>query len=155
MADPKLSKTIRSASAVNLRYSADLLNLGREYIKAFSSALTQSDDDPEPGTPKKPAPSPPLLLAGHAGETANAAFMLNGSSKTAGTISLQVSGDFADSKVSIDPQSVALDSKGEKVIRIIARIGRKMPADVDHIGTVTIPEMDHQITQFVLRKLPK
>lgn len=61
MADRKLSETIRSATSVNLKYSADLLNLGREYVRAFTSALTEgaSQDAATQDTAR-----PPLLLAG-------------------------------------------------------------------------------------------
>ena len=158
MADHKLSNTIRNASAVNLRYSADLLNLGRDYLRAFTAALSQPEEEEQPtaagsATARAAPARPTLLIAGHAGETANAAFTLNGSAKTAGKISLRVSGDFGDTKVTVDPETISLSGEGETIVRILAKIGKKMPADVDHVGSVTIPELDHQITQFVVRKL--
>jgi len=154
MADRKLSSTIRTASAVNLRYSADLLNLGRDYIKAFSAALLEPGQEPS----DKDAPvaaRAPLLLAGHAGETANAAFSLKGNSNLVGTVALEVTGDFGDSKVTLQPSSIEFDGETEQIVRILAKIGRKMPPETDHVGTVTIKQPNHLVTNFVLRKLPK
>ncbi|MGA0616151.1 hypothetical protein [Paracoccus sp. KR1-242] len=150
MADRKLSETIRGASAVNLKYSAELLNLGREYVRAFTSALTEGNGAPEPETQR-----PPLLLAGRTGETANAAFAIGNRGAMKGTVTVSVSGDFADTKVSVEPERLALDNAAEEIIvRILARIGPKTESGKDYIGTVLIPEMDHRLTDFVLRKLP-
>ena len=44
MADHKLSNTVRNASAVNLKYSADLLNLAREYVRAFGACAYDAWD---------------------------------------------------------------------------------------------------------------
>jgi len=154
MADQKLSNTIRNASAVDLRYSADLLNLGRDYVKAFAAALTQPDEARADDSASQEPARPPLLLAGRAGETANAAFALNASSKMDGTITLQINGDFGDSKVSVDPDTLSLEDGGEKIVRIIAKVGRKTPADTDLVGEVVIPELNHRVTGFVLRRLP-
>jgi hypothetical protein len=149
MADRKLSETIRTASSVNLRYSADLMNLARNYVRDFSAALTTPPAD-------EPAPAPagaPLLLAGKAGETANAAFAIRNSGKLTGTVTLQVTGDFADSKVTVEPERISFDEDGEKIVRILAVVGKKMESGKDFTGSVTIPELDHRITGFVLRKL--
>jgi len=150
MADRKLSDAVRNASAVNLKYSADLLNLAREYVRAFTAALTAPEPDGgAQGTPARP----PLLLAGRAGETANAAFAIGSSGKLTGTVTLQVTGAFEDSQVSVEPDRISFADDGEKIVRILAKVGKKMPADTDFIGAVIIPELDHRVTQFVLRKL--
>lgn len=150
MADRKLSQTIRNASAVNLKYSADLLNLGRDYLRAFTAALTS------PGPAGKPEPSrAPLLLAGRTGDTANAAFAISNSGKITGAVTLQVTGDFADTQITVEPERISFDDdKSDRVVRIIAVLGSKTEVDRDYTGTVLIPELDHRITNFVLRKLP-
>ncbi len=154
MADRKLSETIRSASAVNLKYSAELLNLGREYVRAFSTAL--SDGLPQTGEGKEEPRRAPLLLAGQEGETANAAFTINNPGSLKGTVTLSVIGDFADTKVTVTPERLALDeATGETVIRILAKIGKKTEIGRDYTGTVLFPEMDYRLTDFVVRKLPK
>lgn len=148
--DRKFSNTIRSASAVNLKYSAELLNLARDYVRAFGTAIAA----PEPDEESKATPSrAPLLLAGRAGETANAAFALSSSGKLSGTVTLQVTGSFEDSVVTVEPERLSFTEDGEKIVRILAKIGKKMPAENDFIGSVIIPELDHRITNFVLRKL--
>lgn len=150
MADRKLSQTIRNASAVNLKFSADLLNLGRDYVRAFSAALTT----PQPETRPEPSRAP-LLLAGRTGDTANAAFAISNSGKLTGTVTLQLTGDFADSKLSVDPERISFDDdKSDRVVRIIAVVGPKTEVGRDYSGTVLIPELDHRITNIVLRKLP-
>ena len=150
MVERKLSETIRSASAVNLKYSAELLNLGREYVRAFTSAVSEGQEAREPE-----ARRPPLLLAGKAGETANAAFAIGNRGNVKGTVTLVVSGDFSDTKVTVDPERLSLeDGSGEVIVRVLAKIGRKTEAGKDYTGTVLIPEMDHRLTDFVVRKLP-
>lgn len=149
MADRKLSNTIRGASAVNLRYSAELLNLARDYVRDFADAVTAPVRE-EPDTPRS---RPTLLLAGRAGEVANAAFALAGSGRNKGTVTLKVEGDFADSEVTVEPERVTLTEGGEAIVRILARVGKQMPAGTDFPGAVVIPEFDHRITGFVLRKL--
>ena len=97
----RLSDTIRTASAVNLRYSADLLNLAKRYVKDFSDAL-MADAEAETGPNREGfVRRPTLLVAGRTGELANAAFALTSSAGMTGTVSLKTVGDFADSKVRV------------------------------------------------------
>lgn len=150
MADRKLSQAIRNASAVNLKYSANLLNLGRDYVRAFSAALTDAEPEAKPEYSRAP-----LLLAGRTGDTANAAFAISNSGKISGTVTLQVTGDFADTHISVDPERISFDDdKSDRVVRIIAVLGSKTEVGHDYTGTVLIPELDHRITNIVLRKLP-
>jgi hypothetical protein len=149
MADRKLTSTIRSASAINLRYSVDLVNLARNYVRDFSSALTTAEDEPAPA----PSSGATFLLAGRADETANAAFAIRNSAKLTGTVTLQVTGEFEDSKVTVDPERISFDEEGEKIVRILAVVGKKLAVGQDFVGAVTIPELDHRITNFVLRRL--
>ena len=69
------------------------------------------------------------------------------------TVTLQVTGAFEDSQVRVEPDRISFAEDGEKIVRILAKVGKKMPADTDFIGAVIIPELDHRVTQFVLRKL--
>lgn len=152
MADRKLSNTIRSASAVNLKFSADLLNLGRDYIRAFSAALTTTEPD---APSRSDTTRTPLLLAGRNGDTANAAFAISNSGKLRGTFTLQLTGDFADTRIIVDPERISFDDeKSDRIVRLLAEIGPQTEIDKDYVGTVIIPELDHRITNIVLRKLP-
>lgn len=152
MADRKLSETIRSATSVNLKYSADLLNLGREYVRAFTSALTEgaSQDAATQDTAR-----PPLLLAGKSGEIVNAAFAINNPGTMKGTVTLAVTGDFGDTKLGVDPERLSFDDgTDEVVVRILGTVGKKTPEGKDHPGSVIFPELDYRVMDFVLRKLP-
>lgn len=152
MAERTLSGAVRSVSAVNLKYSAELLNLGRDYVRAFTAALTDAAAQDGGGAPTQ---RPPLLLAGKAGETANAAFAIGNSGKLSGTVTLSVMGDFGDTKVTVEPEQLAFGAaEGDIIVRILARIGRKAEVGKDYTGSVVIPEMDHKVTDFVVRKLP-
>ncbi|MEM7059632.1 MAG: hypothetical protein AAF557_18765 [Pseudomonadota bacterium] len=154
MSGKKLSDVIKSASAVNLKYSANLLNLGREYVSAFTDAMQETLDDEVEGAPGPAAQArPPLLLAGRAGEMANAAFTMTSSSGPGGKVTLKAVGDFGDTKVSIDPADVTIENGKEVLARVMAKIGRKMPAGVDHVGAVMCEELDSKIADFVIRKI--
>ena len=155
MAQRKLSDAIRTASAVNLKYSAELLNLGRDYLRAFTEALTEGQETREPETRPPEAKRPPLLLAGKAGEIANAAFAINNPGGLKGTVTLTVMGEFADTEVSVEPESLTLDeTAGETIVRILAKIGGKTTPGTDYTGTLLIRELNHPVTAFVVRKLP-
>jgi hypothetical protein len=153
MSGNKLSDTIRSASTVNLRYSAKLLNLGREYVKAFTDALAAGATDvAENGDGKKPGA--PLLLAGKSGETANAAFSVRGGPNLPATLTLKVTGEFGDTKVWTEPAQLSLVDGKAEITRIMAKIGKGTEAEMDFSGSVMIAELDRKVTDFVLRKLP-
>jgi hypothetical protein len=153
MSGNKLSDTIRNASTVNMRYTARLLNLGREYVKAFSDALTAGAGDAENGSESK-KPGAPLLLAGRTGETANAAFTVSGGSNLPSTLTLKVNGEFGDTKVWVEPDTLSLQDGKAEITRILASIGRKTEAAKDFGGEVVIAELNRKVTDFVLRKLP-
>lgn len=153
MSGSKLSDAVRSASTVNMRYSAKLLNLAREYVKAFTDALAAGVDDGGAPADDKPS-SAPLLLAGHSGETANAAFTVRGGANLPSVLTLRVLGEFADTKVWTEPASLSLQDGKAEVVRVMAKIGKKTEADHDVPGSVTLAELDRKVTDFVLRKLP-
>jgi hypothetical protein len=153
MSGNKLSDTIRNASTVNMRYTARLLNLGREYVKAFSDALVAGASDAENGGSGK-KPGAPLLLAGRTGETANAAFSVSGGASLPSTLTLKVNGEFGDTKVWVEPETLSLQEGKAEITRILARIGKKTEPNTDFAGEVVIAEMNRKVTDFVLRKLP-
>jgi hypothetical protein len=165
MANLRLGDIIKSATEVNLRYSASALNLSKDYLKAFARAVTNEDTPeqpedrepeagPEPGSgTKSESRRPPLIVAGRRGDVANAAFAVNNTSQMSGTVTLQAVGDFADTKVSVDPETLTLKNGEGAIIRVLASIGNKTPVDVDHPGMVVIPELGLQVAEFVVRRL--
>ena len=152
MSGNKLSDTIRNASTVNMRYSARLLNLGREYVKAFSDSLTAGAGETENDGGKKAGA--PLLLAGRTGETANAAFSVSGGAGLPSVLTLKVNGEFGDTKVWVEPETLSLQDGKAEITRIMAKIGKKTEAETDVAGEVVIAELGRKVTDFVLRKLP-
>jgi hypothetical protein len=169
MKNSRLSDIIKGATEVNMRYSATLLNLSKDYLKAFSEALSedrQTVDKPE-GEPQPPQEQPKsapekeataarslLLLAGRKGEKANAAFAVNNTSQMSGSVNLEVVGDFPGCKVVTDPEVLSLKNGEGCIIRILADIGARTPVDTDHPGSVVIPELGITIADFVIRRLP-
>ncbi len=157
MSNQRLSDIIKSATEVNLRYSANLLNLSKDYIKSFTQSLANEEArevDEKATAPKTGAKTVPLIIAGRMGETANAAFVVNNTSNMGGSVSLQVSGDFADSLVTVEPEILSLKNGEGAIIRILVTIGKQMLDGVDHHGTVLIPELGITIAEFVIHKLP-
>ena len=160
MANNKLSDIIKGATEVNLRFSADLLNLSKDYVKAFSEAVTSeiardvaAEDDSAPE--KQPRPAQPLLIvAGRKGETANAAFAVNNTSQMSGSVTLGLNGDFADSEVTVEPDRLSLKNGEGASIRIRAKIGGKTSVEQDYRGTVVINELGIQLAEFIVRRLP-
>jgi hypothetical protein len=152
MSNNKLSDAVRNASSVNLRYTASLVSLAREYVKALSDAITQGASDTEDDQ-EKPSGAP-LLLAGKMGETANAAFTVSGGANLPETLTLSTQGDFSDTKVWVEPSSLSLRNGTQPIVRIMAKIGRKTEAGKDYPGEVVIEEMNRKVTDFVLRRLP-
>jgi hypothetical protein len=155
MANNKLSDIIKSAAEVNLRYSANLLNLSKDYVKAFSKAVTNEMSSDEDDNAPEPRPTQPLLIvAGRKGETANAAFAINNTSQMSGSVTLSINGDFADSKVTVEPDTLSLKNGEGAIIRILATIGSKTSVDQDYQGAVRINELGIQLAEFIVRRLP-
>jgi hypothetical protein len=152
MSNNKLSDAVRNASSVNLRYTASLVSLAREYVKALSDAITQgvSDTDEDEGKHS----GAPLLLAGKVGETANAAFTVSGGANLPEMLTLSARGDFSDTKVWVEPSLLSLRDGSAPIVRIMGKIGRKTETGKDYPGEVVIEELNRKVTDFVLRRLP-
>lgn len=158
MSENRLSDIIKNATAVNLRYSADLLNLSKDYFKAFTEALIQKDDDKvATDAPQDSKPEPkriPLVVAGAKGETAHAAFAVTNTSNMEGTVTMKVRGEFAGAKVRVEPERLSLKNGEGAIIRILATIGDQVPVNEKHPGVVVVPELGMQVAEFVVCRLP-
>lgn len=163
----RFSDILKNATEINLRYSASLLNLSKDYIKAFSGAITQKEasdgddsgdqDDDQAKTKtetKTETKRIPLIVAGRKGEKTNAAFAVNNTSQMEGTVTLRAVGEFADSNIKIEPETLSLKNGEGAIIRILATIGKKLSVEEDYRGTVVIPELGLQVAEFVVRRLP-
>ena len=95
-----ISDIIKNTTEVNLRYSATLLNLSKDYIKSFNEALTskgsyQNEESDKSSTDSSDTKQIPLIVAGHKGERANASFAVNNTSQMDGTVTLQYLIDYS------------------------------------------------------------
>ena len=148
-----LAGLIRGAAAVNVRYTASLVGLARDYVEALSETLSQGPREAAPANGARPT-SAPLLLAGRAKETVNAAFTIGGGPNLPATLTLSVRGDFGDTKVWVEPGTLSLRDGKAAITRIMATIGAKTAADTDVAGEVMIEELNRKLTDFVVHKLP-
>lgn len=158
MSNQRLSDIIKNATEVNLRYSANLLNLSKDYIKAFGQAVAegaQDQDRGDQGDVVKAAPRPTqLLVAGTRGEVVKSAFAINNTSALAGTATLKVMGDFGDSKITVEPDTLTLKTGESAIVRIVAKIGAKAPVEAQTPGAVMIHELGIPVAEFVVCRLP-
>lgn len=152
MDNTKLSDLVKSAVKVNLNYSASLLTLSKDYIKAMSEALT----NPTAAQPDSDDAAPvriPLIIAGRAGDLANATFAVHNTSGVRGSISLQIQGEFEGVELSVDPAKLDLEIGANELVRILASITSKAPVGKDIAGVVMIPELGLRVAEFVVRRL--
>ena len=155
MENRKLSDLVKGAVKVNLSYSASLLNLSKDYIKAMGEALTTNTGSDKPESSATASPTRiPLIVAGRAGDIANATFALHNTSGVKGSISLQIQGEFEGTKIELDPNSkLELDINANALVRILAKITDKTPINQDMPGVVIIPELGLRVAEFVVRRL--
>lgn len=124
MDNTKLSDLVKSAVKVNLNYSASLLTLSKDYIKAMSEALTNptaAQPDIDDATPAR--------------------------------IPLQIQGEFEGVELSVDPAKLDLEIGANELVRILASITSKAPVGKDMAGVVMIPELGLRVAEFVVRRL--
>lgn len=155
MSNQRLSDIIKHTTEVNLRYSANLLNLSKDYLKAFGQAVVESEQDQDQGDGVKATPRPTqLLVAGTQGEVVKSAFAINNTSALAGTATLKVMGDFGDSEVSVEPDTLTLKTGESAIVRIVARIGAQTPVEAQQPGAVIVNELGISVAEFVVCRLP-
>lgn len=150
MESAKLSDLVKNAVKVNLNYSASLLTLSKEYIKAMTDALSNGiTEQPETSAPTRI----PLIIAGRAGDKGNATFAVHNTSGIRGSISLQIQGDFEGVELDVDPAKLDLDVDANELVRILATFTSKAPIEKDMAGVVIIPELGLRVAEFVVRRL--
>lgn len=155
MESVKISNLVKNAVKVNLNYSASLLTLSKEYIKAITDALAGAGEN----QPDKPSSSTsattriPLIVAGRAGESANATFALHNTSGIRGSISLQIQGEFDGATLEVDPPKLDFEVDANEMVRILAKITAKAPVEKDMVGVVIVPELGLRVAEFVVRRL--
>jgi len=154
MESAKLSDLVKNAVKVNLNYSASLLTLSKEYIKAMTDALSNGVvEQPDKPTGTSAPTRIPLIIAGRAGETGNATFAVHNTSGIRGSISLQIQGDFEGINLEVDPAKLDLEVDANELVRILATFTSKAPVEKDMTGVVMIPELGLRVAEFVVRRL--
>ncbi len=160
----RLVNAVKGVVAVNLRYTSLLLNLTKDYVKAFEGAVRDgSAAAPEPAeagaAPAAPEGQPasrrtPILLAGELGEEASGAFALSNSSDRELTVNLVVQGQFDASDMQILPSTLSLLPGGNATIRLKLKVTSALEEGRDYFGAVLAPGLSTQAIEFVVRRLP-
>ena len=164
----RLVNAVKGVVAVNLRYTSLLLNLTKDYVKAFEGAVRDgtpaAPESPEAGAaPATPATAPegqpasrrtPILLAGELGEEASGAFALTNSSDRELNVNLVVQGQFDASDMQIVPAALSLPPGGNATIRLKLKVTSALEEGHDYFGAVLAPGLSTQAIEFVVRRLP-
>lgn len=151
---------IKSATEVNLRYSAITLKLAREYIKEFDGVVRNrvagradpADADAPPAAP--PEPRPPILLVGQAGSEASGAFMLSNGADADLTVNLVVQGDLGPVRAELVPATLVIAPGDNAVVQLKVAISSEMEPGRDYAGAVVAPGLSAQAVEFIARRLP-
>lgn len=151
----RVTDLLKGAVELNLRYTSTLLHLSKDYLKDAGTVIARGPE-PAPGgeEPPSPAPRPPLLVVGHAGEVGNAAFAINNPSDREMNVHLLVQGELDERVVSVEPSRLTLAPRQGAIVRILARIDDKLPVDHDHAGSIVAPGLSNQGVPFIVRRLP-
>ena len=161
---------VKGVVAVNLRYTSLLLNLTKEYVKAFEGAVRDGVSAPtapaDPVAPAAPATTAgeqagqpvsrrtPILLAGELGEEASGAFALANTSDKELNVNLVVQGQFDATDVQINPSSLVLAPGANATIRLKLALTSALEEGRDYFGAVLAPGLSTQAIEFVVRRLP-
>jgi hypothetical protein len=160
----RLVDAVKGVVAVNLRYTSLLLNLTKEYVKAFEGAVREGvSSQTEPAAPAAAAGEPagqpasrrtPILLAGELGEEASGAFALANTSDKELNVNLVVQGEFDDAEVRINPSALVLAPGANATIRLKLTLTSALEESRDYFGAVLAPGLSTQAIEFVVRRLP-
>jgi hypothetical protein len=166
----RLVDAVKGVVAVNLRYTSLLLNLTKEYVKAFEGAVREgvsAQTGPAapvaPAAPAAAAGEPagqpasrrtPILLAGELGDEASGAFALANTSDKELNVNLVMQGEFDAAEVQINPSSLVLAPGANATIRLKLALTSALEEGRDYFGAVLAPGLSTQAIEFVVRRLP-
>ncbi|MDP1655310.1 MAG: hypothetical protein Q8L96_04375 [Hylemonella sp.] len=150
----RMTELLKGAVELNLRYTSTLLHLSKDYLKDANVVLTRDPPAPAPTTPDAPgAQRPPLLVVGRSGEVANAAFAINNPGEREMQVHLVVQGEVDERHVRVEPSRFTLKAGEGVIVRILATIDEKLPAEQDMPGAVVAPGLSNQSVPFIVRRL--
>jgi fructose-specific component phosphotransferase system IIB-like protein len=160
MVKERIIDVIKSATEVNLRYSAITLKLAREYIKEFDGLVRDKVAGTDPDRPggdtgaTAPERRPPILLVGAAGAEATGAFVLNNTAEADLNVALVVQGDLGPARAELVPATFVISPGGSAVVQLKVAIAEGMEAGRDYCGAVVAPGLSAPAIEFVVRRLP-
>lgn len=140
---------LKSGAELNLRYASALMDLSRGYLRDITEIVRR---DPAPPVTPAPAARPPLLLAGRAGELANAAYAISNPTAQDMPVQLQLQGGPAG--VRIEPERFTLAPGASAVVRLLVPVSEAWPVDQDQVGHVVAPGLSAPAVAFLVRRLP-
>jgi hypothetical protein len=150
----RMTELLKGAVELNLRYTSTLLHLSKDYLKDANVVLTRDPPAPGPTTPDAPvAQRPPLLVVGRSGEVANSAFAINNPGEREMQVHLVVQGEVDERHVRVEPSRFTLKAGEGVIVRILATIDEKLPAEQDLPGAVVAPGLSNQSVPFIVRRL--
>lgn len=150
----RVTDLLKGAVELNLRYTSTLLHLSKDYLKDANVVLTRDPPAPAPTTPDAPvAQRPPLLVVGRSGEVANGAFAINNPGEREMQVHLVVQGEVDERHVRVEPSRFTLKAGEGVIVRILATIDEKLPAEQDLPGAVVAPGLSNQSVPFIVRRL--
>ena len=157
MVRDRMIEAIKGAAEVNLRYSAIVLKLAKEYVKELDGVVRNDAAPVANGADQSVATSerrPPILLVGQAGSEATGAFILNNTADTELNVGLVVQGELGPLEVTLDPARFVIAPGDSAVVQIRAKLNESMEIGRDHAGAVIAPGLAAQPITFVARRLP-
>ena len=157
--DRRVTGTVKNVAAVQLHFASKALNLAKEYVKAFESAVRagissvdEAASTGEGGT-QSAATRPQILLVGELDQEATGAFALNNTSDRDLNVALVVQGELEPAQVQIIPASVMLLPGTNTIIRLKVKLGSALEEGRDYVGAVLAPGLSTQAVGFVVRRL--
>ena len=156
----RLQDSLKNAIELNTRFYSSLLDLSTQYLRALSGIVVNGAQMQSAGPQARAAggataaPTPPLLLAAHAGEEARAAFIVENTLPQSVSARVVPRGLPAGVRVVVQPETVTLAPGAQAVVQLSAAIGNELDTDRDYPGELAIPELASRTVPFVVRRLP-
>jgi hypothetical protein len=160
MSGDRVAEALRGAVDLNVRYVTALLKLSTDYLQSLGSLVGAVGGAGAAGPQAATAapagrapPVPPLLLVGHAGEEARAAFLVHNALAGPVTAQVVVRGEGSAARAIAEPATLALDPGREAVVTLRVMLDAAVPTECDHPGEIAIPGLSARTIPFVVRRV--
>jgi hypothetical protein len=154
----RLKDIAREAALLNIKYYSHIVDLSRDYL----ASLREMVGDTASGSPGRAEVSaaagspvsPPLILAGRTGETAEAVFSVSNQLNRQVGADVLVAGDLPLDKIRTEPQGKMLDPGEECIFRLSCVMDESLEIGRDRHGIVSVPGLARRSIPIVVRRLP-